>query len=179
MIENLGNREYASIGIVALLVVGVAALGLSGSKSSKLNTNATDWKEVELKDVATGEKYTISELEKPVLVETFAVWCTTCTRQQKEVEKLHEKTDVKSVSLNTDPNEDERKIQRHLDRHGFSWSYSVAPPGMTRMMVKEYGNVIVTPPRAPMVLVCEDGARLLPTGVKPVSKLQKEIDRGC
>lgn len=179
MIGELENKHYAAIGITALLIITVGAVSLNGNNGSQNSINATDWREVELEEVSTGEKYTIAELEKPVLVETFAVWCSICTRQQREMQRLHQQNNVTSVSLNTDPNEDKAKIQQHLDRNGFSWRYSVAPSGMTRMLAKQYGNVILTPPRAPVVLVCEDGTRLLPTGVKPVSKLQEEIERGC
>ncbi len=171
-------RRYAAAGIVAALILAFGALSLSGEREGRTG-NFTDWKEVPLTDVSSGEKYTVEELEKPVLVETFAVWCPTCTRQQREVGKLHQDIDVTSVSLDVDPNEDEEKIRQHLERHGFSWRYSVSPPEATNLLRKEYGNVIITPPRAPMVLVCEEGERLLSTGVKPSSRLQQEIERGC
>ncbi len=187
MLESLSSRQkYAAVVVLVLIVAGVGALGLIGNDSGGQvcnievdNSDADTWKEFELVDVSSCETYTVSELEKPVLVESFAVWCTTCTKQQLEVQKLHENTDVRSVSLNTDPNEDEAKIQQHLDRHGFEWRYSVAPSSMIRDLVNQFGREVTVAPRAPVVLVCEDGSRKLPSGVKPVSKLQEEIKKGC
>jgi hypothetical protein len=112
-------------------------------------------------------------------VETFAVWCTTCTNQQNEVKKFHEDSNVTSVSLNVDPNEDINQIRNHINEYGFDWRYSVAPPKMSRELIKEFGKSIAQPPQAPMVLVCEEGTRRLPDYVKPASMLEKEVAKGC
>lgn len=164
---------------VLVLLVAAGALTFLDTDGTGEATNATDWREVPLEDVSTGETFTVAELEKPVLVETFAVWCPTCTRQQKEVQELHRQSGITSVSLDTDPNEDAAKIRQHLNRHGFDWRYAVAPSELTRSLVREHGRVMVNPPSAPMVLVCENGTRKLPTGVKPASKLQEEVEKGC
>jgi len=174
---NLGTKQHLAVILVFLLSL-TGAYTLFDSQESDTRENI-DWKQVELEDVRSGETYTVAELEKPVLVETFAVWCTTCTKQQKETQKFHSKSEVTSVSLNVDPNEDEEKIQDHLDRHGFDWRYSVSPTSLTRSLISDHGRVMVNPPSAPMVLVCEDGERKLPTGVKPASKLQEEVEKGC
>ncbi|PSG99071.1 MAG: hypothetical protein BRC29_02995 [Nanohaloarchaea archaeon SW_7_43_1] len=167
-----------------LAVVLVLLFSLTGAyilfDSQELNTRENiDWKQVELEDVRSGETYTVAELEKPVLIETFAVWCTTCTKQQKETQEFHSKSEVTSVSLNVDPEEDRENIQEHLNRHGFDWRYSISPTSLTRSLISDHGRVMVNPPSAPMVLVCKDGERKLPTGVKPVSKLHEEVEKGC
>lgn len=163
------------IGVLAVLVTGVAVTQSGGEQ----NRNSTDWREVKLTDINSGEEFTVSELDKPVLVETFAVWCSTCTRQQQEIKKLHEESGVKSVSLNVDSNEDASKIRSHTERYGFDWRYAVSPSELTRKLIGKYGNSIAHPPSAPAVLVCENGTRKLPNGVKPVSKLKEEIQKGC
>jgi peroxiredoxin len=132
-----------------------------------------------LEDVNSGETFTVAELEKPVLVETFAVWCPTCTNQQREIREFHEQSNTTSVSLNVDSNEDEEQITRHTEENGFDWRYAVSPPELTRILVNEYGTTIANPPSAPAILVCENGTRRLPNGVKPVSKLQEEVEKGC
>ena len=71
------------------------------------------WMNIELRDVATGDSFAISEFAgRPVLVEIFAVWCPVCTRQQQESKKLEEIEghDIVSVAINADLNEDEEIV---------------------------------------------------------------------
>lgn len=179
-LENLNGRKYLFAGSALVLVLALSiGLAVNSSSETRNTSEATDWQEIELKDVNSGENFTIAELEKPVLVESFAVWCSTCTRQQKEMEKFHKEADVKSVSLNVDSNEDEQKVREHTEQYNFDWRYAISPSEMTRQLVNEYGNSVAHPPSAPVILVCEDRTRKLPNGVKPVSKLQEEVDKGC
>lgn len=179
-LENLNGRKYLFAGSAILLVLALSiGLAVDPSSETKTTSEATDWQEIELQDVNSGETFSIAELEKPVLVESFAVWCSTCTRQQQEMKKFHDESNVKSVSLNVDSNEDERKVKEHTGQYSFDWRYAISPTGMTRQFVNRYGNSVAHPPSAPVILVCEDGTRKLPNGVKPVSKLQEEIDKGC
>ncbi|MFB6245675.1 MAG: peroxiredoxin family protein [Candidatus Nanohaloarchaea archaeon] len=165
--------------LAAALLVVVALAGLSQLELSIQDSSNRTWRQVPLEDVRNGESFTVSELEKPALVETFAVWCPTCTRQQEEVRKLHEQTSVNTVSLNVDPNEDASKIRSHIQKHGFDWRYAAAPPDLTKKLVENFGRSMIHPPSAPVVLVCENGSRKLQSGVKPVSKLKQEVQRGC
>lgn len=175
---EIKKKHYLVIGVI-LLAVAATAFQFSREGPSSGNVTESSWQEIQLEDVRTGESYTVAELEKPVLVETFAVWCPTCTRQQQAVKEFEKDSEVTSVSLDVDPNEDAQKIRDHVERHGFEWRYSVAPPEMSKELSENYGNVMLNPPSAPMVLVCEKGTRKLPTGVKPPSKLQQEVNKGC
>lgn len=143
------------------------------------NTDQGNWQEVELNDVNSGETFTISELDKPLLVETFAVWCPTCTNQQNEIKKLHNESNITSVSLDVDPNEDEQQIRRHTEENGFDWRYAISPSKLTRMLVNEYGTTVANPPSAPVILVCDNSTRRLDNGVKSSSRLQSEVEKGC
>lgn len=165
---------------------GVLLLGLSlglvlniSSQGDSSEFNGSDWQNVTLQDVSTGENFTVSGLEKPVLVETFAVWCPTCTRQQQEVKQLHRESNITSVSLDVDPNEDTQKVRDHIQRNNFSWRYAIAPADMTKSLVDEYGPSLANPPSTPVVLVCEEGTRKLENGVKTASELQQEVNKGC
>lgn len=172
-----------------LAAAGAAGLGaLSGCLGSLTGGGGTDaaqagdWYDVELTDVRSDETFTVSEFEKPVLLETFAVWCSTCLRQQEELVKFHEAVgdDVVSVTVNVDQNEDAGKVRRHLEEHGFDWRYAISPPAMTRSLVDQFGQSITVPPKAPVVLVCPDGnARRLADGVKSADTLRSEVDEGC
>lgn len=183
MIEMEKEQYILLGGIAAVVLIGILSISSSNSGESCSvevnNTGVNDWKEFELVDVSSCETFSVAELDKPVLVETFAVWCPTCTRQQKEVQKLHQQSNAESVSLDVDPNEDANKVRTHIEENGFNWKYAVASSRLTKKLVDEYGNSIAHPPSAPAVLVCENGTRRLPDGVKPVSKLQEEIQKGC
>jgi len=142
------------------------------------------WINMELKDVTTGETFKISDFkEKPVLLESFAVWCPTCTQQQNVIKRLHEEIgdSVVSISVDTDPNEDEDRVRKHINDNGFNWIYVVSPIPFTQSLIDQFGIGVVNAPSAPMVLICEGGqrARRLGSGVKSVETLKLEIERGC
>lgn len=141
------------------------------------------WLDTELTDARTGKKFRISDFKgKPVLLESFAVWCPTCLKQQKEIEKLaDEKGDeIIHISLDTDPNEDIDKVIDHVKRNGFDWFYAISPIEMTRELTKVFGLTFVNAPSAPVVLICADQSyRFLQRGVKKSDKLLDEIERGC
>ncbi len=141
------------------------------------------WMQYELTDVRTGETFRIGDfLGKPILLESFAVWCPTCLSQQMEIQKFHaaRAEEVVHISLDTDPNEDADKVREHIERYGFNWRFAVAPAELTQALIDEFGLKVVGAPRAPMVLVCEDGSsRFLRDGVKPVEELLAEVEKGC
>jgi thiol-disulfide isomerase/thioredoxin len=137
------------------------------------------WYTHEFKDINTQESYSIQSLnDKPILLEAFAVWCPTCTKQQNEIKEIHEEIgdEVISISLDTDQGEDEAFILEHTQSHGFDWRYSISPLEVTTSLKDSFGLGIINPPQAPVVLICQDGSfRLLDRGVKKVDDLKKEI----
>jgi len=145
--------------------------------------SARTWMDIELKDIATGEQFRVSDFKgTPILLESFAVWCPTCLKQQKEIEKLKAKEGdtIIHISLNTDPNEDEDKIREHLERNGFDWYFAISPPQLTKALIDEVGLAIVSAPLAPVLLICEDqSTRFLPGGVKSAETLLSEVEKGC
>lgn len=174
--------------LLALTVVsGFTACGAPAptpaSTPAPSPTVAKAWMDIELIDVATGEKFKISDFKgKPILLESFAVWCPTCTAQQKEIKKLIGKEGDTSIhiSLDTDPNEDATKIKEHVERNGFDWRYAVSPIELTEALIDEFGLEIVNAPRAPIVLICEDqSVRFLKSGVKSADDLLSEVAKGC
>jgi len=141
------------------------------------------WMDIELSDAATGEKFKISDFKgTPILVESFAVWCPTCLRQQKEMQELkaREGDTIIHISLDTDPNEDETKVKEHVEAHGLDWYFAVSPLELTKALMDEFGLKIVSAPSAPVLLICEDqSTRFLRSGVKSADELLSEIDKGC
>lgn len=141
------------------------------------------WMETELTDVATGQKFKISDFQgRPILLESFAVWCPTCLQQQKEVAKVKESEGeaIVHISLDTDPNEDEERVRGHIERNNLDWYFAVAPIELSQALVDEFGLGVVSAPQAPVVLICEDlSTRLLRRGVKSADDLVAEVSTGC
>ncbi len=169
------------IGAIALIgIIGFFILANDSENVSIPIEKAFPGSDIQLKDVRTGENFKIEDFRgNPVLVESFAVWCPICTKQQKEIKKLHDELgdSFVSISLDTDPNEDDDRIKEHLERNDFDWYYSVSPPNLTRLLIDNYGQGIANAPSAPVILICDDGkSKLLGSGVKSSDELKREIE---
>jgi hypothetical protein len=148
----------------------------------EVNTVTPAWMKMQLKDINSEASYTLGDFKgKSVLVESFAVWCPLCTQQQKESKKLHDSgSSIISISLGTDPNEEERIVKEHTQENGFTWRYSVSPKELTQALIDEFGSGVVNAPAVPVILICPDqSTRLLKRGVKSASKLEEEVAKGC
>jgi len=151
--------------------------------TQKQETNP-DWRTAELTDAVTGETFRISDFEgKQVLIESFAVWCPTCRKQQEQVkEQIEQNPDSNTVhiALDMDPNEDINLVKDHALKNEFDWHFVVAPKGVAQNLIQEFGVGIVNVPSSPMLLVCEDGSvRMLGRGVKSPDVLNNELAKGC
>lgn len=146
-------------------------------------SGSKEWLHIELTDVATGDKFKISDFpDKPILLDSFAVWCPTCRKQQEKIKELkaREGDAIVHISLDIDPNEDKSIVKEHIDRNNFNWYFAVAPVEMTESLIEQFGVEIVNAPSAPVVLICEDrSANLLMRGVKSANQLKIEIDQMC
>lgn len=139
------------------------------------------WFNAELTDVNSGETFKIADFKgKVVLVETMAVWCPLCLRQQGQVRALHEllgeREDLISLALDIDPNEDAELLQAHANQNGFDWRYAVAPAEVSREIGLLYGAQFLNPPSTPMLIIDRQGeVHLLPFGQKDVQTLQEAL----
>jgi cytochrome oxidase Cu insertion factor (SCO1/SenC/PrrC family) len=172
--------------VVFFLVTGcIQQSGPEPTTDSGENDIATPpgWLDFELTDVATGEKFRITDFKgKPVLVESFAVWCPICTEQQKQTKELEKRVGdaIVHVSIDTDPNEDEEQVREHVEKNGFDWLYAISPIEMTQGLIDQYGIKVVNAPSVPMVLICPDQSnRFLRSGVKTPEDLIAEVEKGC
>ncbi|MBT4604837.1 TlpA family protein disulfide reductase [archaeon] len=139
------------------------------------------WQDIPLTNINTQATFTIKELtQKPTLIETFAVWCPTCTRQQGIIhELLEEQTlDFNALSLNIDPNEDEVLIQEHIEKNSFeAGTYAISPTTLTQALIDQYGITIASAPQAPIVLICPNGnSELLQNGLKTANELTQALE---
>jgi thiol-disulfide isomerase/thioredoxin len=172
------------LAIFSLVIVGCSGTTPNGEeivqKAMEENVDSDfNWLDAKLVNIHDDQSYTISDFAgKPVLVESFAVWCPTCTKQQRTIKELHELVgdEVVSVSLDTDPNEDAARVLSHVERNGFDWRYSISPKELTVALIDQFGVGVVNAPAAPIVLVCPDqSSKMLPSGTKSVEELQEAI----
>lgn len=137
---------------------------------------------VELMDVRSGATFTLGELaaDKPVLVETMAIWCTTCLAQQREVVDAHESADFHSVGIDVDPNERAEDLADYAEREGFDWRFAMADAGLVQLLTERYGFGVTNPPSTPTFVVStEGGIRALEFGrVRSADELIAELAAG-
>jgi hypothetical protein len=139
------------------------------------------WLEAELTNVNTGETFKIADYQdKVVLVETLAVWCSNCLRQQGEVQALHDllsdQPNLVSVALDIDANETPDILKAHTDKNGFDWVYAVAPTEVARDIGQLYGGQFLNPPATPMLIIDQHGqVHPLPFGHKTAQSLQEAL----
>ena len=139
------------------------------------------WFSAELTDVNSGETLTVAGLKgKVVLVETMAIWCSNCLRQQNEVKALYEALGMEdglvTLVLDIDPNENAEHLREYAAKHGFDWIYAVAPREVAREIGQLYGDQFLNPPSTPMLIVDRQGeVHLLPFGRKTALDLQEAL----
>jgi len=143
---------------------------------------APAWFGVSFKDVRDGESFMISDFKgKVVLVETMAVWCSTCYQQQTQIKALYEslgmRDDLVIVSLDIDPNEDESVLAGYTQKNSeFGWRYAVTGAEVAREIGNTHGDQFLNPPSAPVLIIDRHGvAHPLPFGVKSAEDLMKTI----
>lgn len=134
-----------------------------------------------LTDAASGESFRIEDYRgKVVLLETLAMWCSNCYRQQSEVKLLHEKlgprTDFISLGLDIDPNENLADLKGYVEDNGFDWLYAVAPLDVARELGQLYSAQFLNPPSTPMLIIDRQGnVHTLPFGIKSADQLLEAL----
>ena len=142
---------------------------------------APEWFSAELTNARTGESFMVADFEgKVVLVETLAMWCSNCRKQQGEVQTLHdllgERDDFVSLGIDIDPNENAEALQAYIDNNGFNWLYTVAPSEISREIGQLYGDQYLNPPSTPMLIIDREGnVHLLPFGIKSAESLLESL----
>lgn len=139
------------------------------------------WQNEVLEDVNLQSDFRIADFSgKVVLLETMAIWCTTCKRQQQEVVSLHQilgdRDDLVTVVLDVDPNEDANSLAQYSVDNGFNWVYAISTSEVSRGIASSFGDQFLNPSSAPMIVIDKDGiAHPLPFGVKTASELLAQV----
>jgi thiol-disulfide isomerase/thioredoxin len=139
------------------------------------------WFSASLTDARTGQTFSITDFQgKVVLVETMAIWCSNCLKQQGQVKTLHERLgardDFISVGLDIDPNENTAALKSYVESKEFDWWYAVPSADVSQEIASLYGNQFLNPPSTSIVVIDRHGeAHPLPFGIKSADNLMQAI----
>ena len=139
------------------------------------------WFNAALTDARSGQTFTINDFKgKVVLVETMAMWCSNCLKQQGQVKALHEalgmRDDFVSIGLDIDPNENVDALKGYVEDKSFDWHYAISPVDVSREIASLYGDQFLNPPSTPILVIDRHGqAHPLPFGIKSADDLQQAI----
>lgn len=113
-----------------------------------------------LTDVRSGEQISVGALaaEKPLILETMAIWCHNCREQQHNVVAAHNEADFHSISLDVDPSEDPDDLAAYSEQEGFDWHFAMADAELLGQLRERFGTAIAVPPGMPKILFGTDGS---------------------
>ncbi len=115
---------------------------------------------VELIDITGQTPFTLGMLaaDGPVLLETMAIWCSSCRAQQHDVVATHQLATFTSVSLDVDPNERPADLAAYALAMGFNWRFAMANQELASLLRDRFGPAVLNPPSTPMILLFPDGS---------------------
>jgi len=119
-----------------------------------------------------------------VFLETMAIWCTNCRRQQGDVVVALSKLDparVTWIGVDVDASESAEALADYSRTLGFDWPFVVAGPDLARALAAEFGDQVLSPPSTPIVVIGTDGrVTLTEFGHKSVDRIvQLAIEYGA
>lgn len=175
--------------ITGILFVTLVSAGCLASEESPAVTYTEPaspelaWITTSMTDVATGERFTIknlTELGKPVIIHSFAVWCPGCSTQLLEATKLQTAypDQYTVLALDIDPNDNADKVKRHQEKNHFKGIFTAAPTDVTRSLVNAYGpSFALSIPQT--IIICGKTATYLEDGVFDADTLKRAADELC
>lgn len=139
---------------------GSGGSSTTGAPSTPSEVALAEWQTLEVVD-ATGETFTFEDLlGRPVLVETFATWCSNCRRQLGDTNEAAERAgdDAVVVALSVETELDAADMADYAADNGFgSIRFAVMTPEMLAAVSDAFGNSALNPPATPHVAVAADG----------------------
>jgi thiol-disulfide isomerase/thioredoxin len=121
------------------------------------------WAVATLTDVTTGGQFRIADMAaggKVVFVETMAIWCTNCRVQQAEAAAALAQLDparVEWVVLDVETSESADALARYRDEHAFPFRYAISDVALSRSLVADFGDVVLSPPSVNVIVLGTDG----------------------
>jgi thiol-disulfide isomerase/thioredoxin len=119
------------------------------------------WATAPLVDVSTGETFRIADYAgKVVILETMAIWCSSCRAQQGDVQAALARLPadkVVFVVLDTDKSENAASLAAYRTKNGFEGRYAIAGNEVARALAADFGDQFLNPPVTPMLVIGTDG----------------------
>ncbi|MDF1521663.1 MAG: hypothetical protein P1P87_02440 [Trueperaceae bacterium] len=159
-------------GVAAWLAAAVLSLVLApavhaqGAAATEAPSSAEAWLDVPLVDAATGEVFTLRDLDDGVvLVETMATWCGNCRRQLGHLAAAAAKlggeaaagVPVAYVVVSLEPGLAPSRLTAYAEREGFPFRFVVADDALIRALADRFGRVVLNPPATPHVVIAPGG----------------------
>jgi cytochrome oxidase Cu insertion factor (SCO1/SenC/PrrC family) len=187
------DRLRAVAGLLAALLVLASCSGAATTSHAPSGTDPVpvyvapsptipSWFDVQMVDINSGKSFKVSDFSgKVVLVETMATWCPTCQGEMSQVQQLRSDygptTDLVTISLDVDPNEDATVLKKYAALNGFNWLIAIAPESVGGFLSKNYDVDYLNPPLQPMLIIDKKGGVWgLPFGTKSAISLEKTLD---
>ena len=150
-------------------------------KNSVESSNLQKLFDTILTDVSTGDSFYLGDnLGKVQVIETMAVWCTRCNRQQKEMAIALQKlgSDILFISVDVDPNENEEILKRYVENNGFSWPFVVPGSEFSQNLSLLTSKMVLDPTATPVIIIDSNGKlHVLAGEIKSSSFLLTEINK--
>ncbi len=114
------------------------------------------WQTLTLRDVDGSEFSLADYVGQPILVETFATWCSNCRAQLRDTQdaaaELGDEAAVIALSVETDL--DPADVASYAVDNGFTdIRFAVMTPELLAAMAGTLGNSVINPPATPKVVI--------------------------
>jgi hypothetical protein len=195
----MDRTRYIGILTLCIIILGILTAGCTNSPLSETGIRSGNnsqagagnssspaketWTTLQLTDVVTGKQFSIQDLVlegKPVVIHTFAVWCSTCAVQLTESTKLQKDNPGKYtvLSMDIDPREDAQAIRNHASKNGYEGLFIAAPPEISRGLIDAYGQRAVL--KLPVtIIICNNKATYIGDGAFREATLKEILAKTC
>jgi len=173
-------------GMMGMILLVSACAPVSSASTMPTSAATMDtaplWLSVPIIDASTGKSFTVSDLKgKVVLIEGMATWCPSCWAQGIEIKKLYEllgkDTDLVTISLALDTNEDAQALIEYSKIDNFQWQFVTSTLPMYHDLGNRYGALYLDPTLGPFLVVDRKGnVTNFESGLKTAADLKKMLD---